>query len=233
MKAKVKDNKRVELYVPHQGKVLTFVTPIIGPNYPDRVTEEIAKERLIFPTAAETASLMWESLQNSRIQDFSQVSEVLESNHWDIMGYTGLLYSREAEGVYIEDRPTMKDGFVLMNRGDLQNRLNANDVSVRFVPFSKINGTTDLERNSFLIGLAGEEGAQKIAHISERFPCFPLIHTRHPINCNFDDNAEYDESASITSFSHNPFIPGLHIDCINLYRGHIGYGRSAFGIKAD
>ena len=56
-----------------------------------------------------------------------------------------------------------------MKRNDLVKRLEGGDKTVRFVPFGyKIEeqSARDLARNKLVIGLAGEEGAEKLAKVA-------------------------------------------------------------------
>ena len=80
-------------------------------------------------------------------------------------GFTGNRHVPN-EGVYIQDNPQIVDEEVLMNKKDLVKKLDANDPSVRFVPFGFKLGSQSalkLAKNPYVIGLAGEEGAGRIS----------------------------------------------------------------------
>ena len=55
---------RIELDVPHLGKTITYVLPLIGPNYHENVMQEIDSQKLLRPTAAQVFSLIDLALQN-------------------------------------------------------------------------------------------------------------------------------------------------------------------------
>ena len=55
---------RTELDVPHLGKKLTFVLPLIGPNYHETAMDKIDSQGLYRPTTAQVLSLVDLALQN-------------------------------------------------------------------------------------------------------------------------------------------------------------------------
>jgi len=101
-----------------------------------------------------------------------------------LWGFTGNLVT--PEGIYIRDRPTVKnipfhmgiseisdtisDG-ILQIENNIFYQWNAESDSVRFVPFGFKTGELtpeDAVENAYIIGLVGQEGAEKLADIGER-----------------------------------------------------------------
>ena len=81
------------------------------------------------------------------------------------------------EGVYIEDNPRIEGNQVYrMNKRDLKQRVDNKDENVRYVPYAS---HSKLDKEEFLIGLAGEEGAKKLVKVTdkhkvcERRSCLP------------------------------------------------------------
>ena len=62
---------RTELDVPHLGKILTFILPLIGPDFHKNVMDKIDSQELYKPTTAEVLSLVNLALQNKEEPYFS------------------------------------------------------------------------------------------------------------------------------------------------------------------
>jgi len=166
---------KVELRVPFEKGELSFIHPAHGPGTYVDVGDKISKAGLRKPTMAETASLVHAAWQN---QDNTYSKEIIDKlrTRW-LWGFNGILYVPK-EGAYIKDNPGLVDGKVRMNKDELTTKLEANDQSVRFVPFGfKIEEQTsgELAKNPFVIGLAGEEGAEKFAQIADKYKQKPWV----------------------------------------------------------
>ena len=162
---------RTKLIVKHKGENLTFIHPPFGPDNYSNVEDQIkaAKEiKLERPTMTQTASLV-NTAFNSEDKYSNEIKEIMRTN-W-LWAFTGILYVPK-EGAYIQDLPEVKNGKPFMEKSDLVKKLEENDPSVRFVPFGfKINEMTprELAKNKFIIGLTGEEGADKLAETAGKF----------------------------------------------------------------
>ncbi|MDP1695576.1 MAG: hypothetical protein Q8L29_01530 [archaeon] len=160
---------RTELYVPHNGKTLTFIHPCAGPNTYVKVGEQIESQNLRKPTFAEITSLVHSAHQNLDNKYSEEIVHILKKGYF--WGFNGILYVQN-EGAYIQDLPEIKNGRVSMDKSQLVKRLEANDSSVRFVPFgfrTEEQSLIDIAKNKFVIALAGEGGADKLAEIAEKF----------------------------------------------------------------
>jgi len=169
-----KDNGVSEIEVSHQGGRITFVYPAKGPESYVNVHEQITGAGLIAPTMAQTASLVHTAHQNSKEREFAHILDILD-NKWLWM-FTGNRYI-QYKGVYIVDNPGIADGKVVIESElELQKKVEAGNRTVRFVQYGFKTGQQtelDLARNRFVIGLAGKEGAEKLADISERYKPMP------------------------------------------------------------
>ena len=94
-----------------------------------------------------------------------------------LWAFTGTLYVPK-EGAFIQDDPEIRDGMLFMDKDGLEQKLNAKDPSVRHVPFGyKVGEMSPLElaKNPYAIGLAGEEGAEQLARIADKYSSRPYL----------------------------------------------------------
>lgn len=130
---------------------------------------------MAMPTMENMASLVNRSWTNLDYQDSKEIHKGLR-NHW-IWTSNGNLYVPN-KGVYILDPPPIKGNKIAMSESDLIKRLEYNDLSVRFVPFGFKVGElshTEISKNPYVIGLAGEEGAENLAELSSRYRLHPTL----------------------------------------------------------
>ena len=178
---------RTEIDIPHQGRKITFVFSEFGPDTYANVGNAIEQAELTRPSLAETASLLDRVYDNKdhnyASQEFSHIRKRMNSN-W-LWAFTGTLWT--PEGAYIQDDPKTREGMPFMDQSELVKKLESKDPSVRFVPYGfKIGRISSLElsKNSYVIGLAGEEGADKLARVADTFrrqPClYALINVTEP-----------------------------------------------------
>jgi hypothetical protein len=231
---RMKDRK-AEIEIPHEKSRITFLSPAIGPDNYAKVQEAITHKGLIPPTMAQTSSLIYAANKNHNEDEFSEIFDKLDDSYsgqvegclkFVIWGYTGILYVPN-EGAYIQDNPLIKKGRVSMNRSKLVKKLEANDKSVRFVPFGyKLNGQkgSELGKNPFVIGLAGEEGAEKLAEVSGKYGARPTIWSFNNID---------EERAVVSSLCGRYYDHGLNIGGIGGYYYGDGKAGHAFGMKKD
>ena len=166
---------RTYLDVSHLNGKISFVYPAKGPNTYVEVAKELEQDNLSQPTMSHNASLIHAAWQNPKEKYSKEVIDILRNN-W-LWCYNGILYVPN-EGAYIQDAPEIKNGRVVMDKSELLKKLEANDSSVRFVPFGyKIGEQSikELERNAFIIGLVGEEGAEKLAEVSGNYKLKPHL----------------------------------------------------------
>ena len=172
---------RIEVEVPHEDSNLTFVWPVKGPGTYVNVKTQIEDTGLQAPTMAQLTSLVYISNQNSDEPEFAETLSRLDKN-W-LWGFNGILYLPKGKGDYqngaiIQDNPKTEDGRVFLDKSELIKKLEAGDKSVRFVPFgykTDVQNASELAKNPFVIGLAGEEGAEKLAELSKRYRSNPGV----------------------------------------------------------
>ena len=167
----------------HSSKgIVSFVAPAFGHSAYAKVGQEITEAGLVQPTMKQTASLIYDAWQNPAEKYSKDIIGKLRTN-W-LWGFNGLLYVPK-EGVYIQDRPEVQNGRVVMNQEDLVKKMESNDESVRFVPFGfkrESQSSLELAKNPFVQALAGEEGADKLAQVSENYKIKPFVWALENIN---------------------------------------------------
>lgn len=162
----------IKLIVEHEGSELTFTYPFLGDPREDsyvNLAKKIDRKGLGQPTIAQIASLIYASFQENGVYDY-KIRQIMESTE-GLLGFTGNLYIPN-EGIYIQDNPRIVNGNISMNKKDLVGKLDANDPNVRFVPFGfRIGHSSALEltKNPYVIGLVGEEGADKLSQIADMY----------------------------------------------------------------
>ena len=167
---------RTLLTVDHNGQDLTFVYPSFGPgNYSD-VGKQIQQAGLEKPTMAHTSSLVHAAF-NSDDKYSKEIKDILRDK-W-LWAYTGILYVPN-KGAYVQNDQQVENNNILMDESELVKKLEANDQKVRFVPFGfKIGEMTPIQlgKNSYVIALAGEEGAQKLSEVADKFNKKPFLYS--------------------------------------------------------
>jgi len=178
MKIKVlqKEGERTKLLVPHENGRTTFLRTHKDPEiHPYFEVQRKGDSNLITPpTMAETISLIYGAFNSNNFYS-REIRDMFTRRR--IWGFTGNLFVPD-EGVYIQDSPEICDGKLVMNKSDLVKKLEANDKNVRFVPFGyKIGDQTprELRENQYILALAGEEGAEKLAKIANKHKDKPSL----------------------------------------------------------
>src|SRR3989338_2262818 len=162
------EEQRTKLFVPHNGGELTFLHPPYGPDTYANVGLAIEQDQLKRPTMPETASLVHTAF-NSDDPRYIQIRDIME-REW-LYAFTGTLRVT-GKGVYIQDDPKIRNGMPFMDGVSLEQKLSAKDPNVRHVPFGyKVGEMTSLQlaENAYVIALAGEEGAKKLAEVAEKY----------------------------------------------------------------
>lgn len=170
------EEQRTKLFVPHSGGELTFSYPAYGLGTYANVGLAIKRDKLSRPTMAESASLVHAAFNSPTDDRYRKEIKDILSQVW-LWGFTGTLYVPK-EGAFIQDDPEIRQGMPFMDKDGLEQKLNAKDPNVRFVPFGyKVGEMSPLElaKNPYIIGLAGEEGAEKLAKVAEAFKLYPYL----------------------------------------------------------
>jgi len=174
---KIREGK---IYLDSQSKkgIVSFVSPAFGPGNYVNVGNSITEAGLEQPTMEQTVSLIYNAWQNPKEKYSSDVINKLKKN-W-LWAFNGLLYFPN-EGIYIQDRPKIENGKILMDKKDLTKKLESNDSSVRFVPFDSFKkgfqSPLELAKNTFIQALAGKEGVDKLASVANRYKIKPYVWT--------------------------------------------------------
>ncbi len=102
-----------------------------------------------------------------------------------LWGFTGILYTPKT--IYILDNPETRNGMPFMEESELVKKLEKNDLSVRQVEYgfgTESMSALDLAKNKFVIALAGEEGADKLAQTADTFKIKPYLFGLKQVNEN-------------------------------------------------
>lgn len=167
---------RTLLTTDHNGEELTFAHPHYGPGTYAQVGEQIQKEGLARPTMAQTVSLVHTAF-NSDDKYSKEIKDIMR-NKW-LWAYTGILYVPN-KGAYIQDDPQIKNAMPYMDQNELERKLYSNDPTVRFVPFGYKTGEMtpiQMAKNPFVIVQAGQEGAQKLSEVADKFKRKPYLYS--------------------------------------------------------
>jgi len=171
------DKETTPLSSDHSSGKLTFVYPFTECEGYVQVAEQLSLKGLAGPTMEETANLVYSTFQNPEGRYSGEVLSKLKYLSSWLWAFNGLLSTKS--GVYIQDDPKISDdGEVLMDQLELENKIKEGDTSVRFVPRGYKTGrqtSSELSKNTFVKALAGEEGAQKLAEIADKYPQDPYV----------------------------------------------------------
>ena len=170
----------IKMKVPHEGGNLSFQHPAFKGTY-GSVAEQIVKAGLKRPNSSETASLVYNSFQNKGGKYESEIIKILKDAwFWEFTGNLYLPKSNEEinNGVILEHNPKIENGKLIMDKSSLIKRLKENDPLLKFVPFgykTEKQSSLELSRNPYVVARYGEEGAEKIAKVADKYPNKPYV----------------------------------------------------------
>lgn len=209
---------RTELISTYQGKDLVFLHPAYGPDAYINVGNQIETDGLAKPNMAQTASLIYDAF-NSDNKYSKEIRDIMENRR--LWGFTGILYVPN-KGAYVQDNPEVRNNRVFMEESELVKKLDSNDASVRFVPFGfniKDMSSLELSKNSYVIALVGEEGADKLAEVADK-------HRRKPYLRSFKSVEQ--PITRVSALGSGWGGGGLGVDGGYLDGGNFGF---AFGVR--
>ena len=150
-----------KLNIPHREGIVTFVTPLVGPDYHQKVMSEIDSKSLVRPTTAQTLSLLDIALQNP---DEPHCAELLNRfrNHYLWTATESLSIPR---GVFVYDNIR---GDMPSSSSELVKLFDNGDERVRFV--ERGFGTGDMKISEFLDHpyLRAQVGSEEMIPVVER-----------------------------------------------------------------
>ena len=169
--------------IPHERGKLSFQHPAFKGTY-GNVAKAIDKVGLKRPNSFETASLVYNAFQNKDGNYESKIIKILRNNWFG--EFTGNLYlpkSNEeiSNGVILDlDSQNLKfeNGKLVMNKDSLIKRLKEKDPPVKFVSFgfkTKEQSSLELSENPYIVARYGEEGADKIAKVADKYSNKPYL----------------------------------------------------------
>jgi len=162
---------KTELDVPCLDKTLTFILPLIGPNYHENVMGEIDSQKLYRPTTAQTLSLVDLAMQNPKEKHCAEILNRFKNNYlWTATENLTFL-----EGVLVYDNT---DGKMPQTSEELLKLYDAKDKRVRFVKPGFKTGVMPISEfleHPYTIAQVGEdmfktaERVAKVCHKKEAY----------------------------------------------------------------
>lgn len=182
--------QRTQLIAPHNGGKLTFLHPPYGHGTYANVGSGIETDKLKRPTMAETASLVYASFnspEDSRYIRYSnEIKDIIRQALLWAYTLSKQYTLRPINGVFVYDESN-GERFSGLNGSKLEQMLGqrqehgvvySDDGLLRFIQFGyKVGEMSSLElaKNSYVIALAGEEGAEKLAGIADKYRNKPYL----------------------------------------------------------
>ena len=149
----VKEGRTI-IVVPHlEGKV-DFVYSAFKGNY-ESVGKQIREAGLIEPTPEKTASLVYSAFENLDNKYAKDIEKIMKNN-WLWM-FNTIKY--------------------IPNKGALIQKPDKNEILVPFGYKIGMQSSLELSKNSFVIGLFGEEGTDKIAKVADKYSNKPYLYS--------------------------------------------------------
>ena len=193
--------------IPHEKGELSFQHPAFKGTY-GNVAKAIDKVGLKRPNSFETASLVYNAFQNKDGKYESEIISILKNNWlWEFTGNLYLPKSNGPTGVSQRDdfiKPSsgeeinngvildldsqnlkFENGKLVMDKNSLIKKLQSNDPLVKFVSFDyKIEKQSSLElsKNLYIVARYGEEGAEKIAKVADKYSNIPYVRSFNSVN---------------------------------------------------
>ena len=217
-----------ETRIPHEKGKITFQHPSFIGTY-GSLAQQIDADGLQRPTSAQTASLVYDALQNPKGEFEAEILKIL--NDFWLVEFNGNLYlpkhaGKEVHnGVIVEANPTIKNGRLVMDRKALTERLKKNDPSVKFVPFGYAVGeqsTYALAKNPYIIARYGEVGADKIAYLASNYKRNPKVRSLEFVDSNLTEITRISALYDYWSFG------GRRLRVDGYWNVDVGH---AFGVK--
>lgn len=153
------------LNIPHLDTKLKFVYPAKGPARYDNIRNQIIQDDFIHPAMSHNTSLVHHAWKNQEEIYSKEVIQLLRNIR--IWSFNKINY--------------------FPNKGaHIRNDQETKDITEKFVPFSdyKIGEQSpkELAKNKFVIALAGEEGAEKLAEIASYYKETPYLWSFDNVN---------------------------------------------------
>jgi len=156
---------KTELDVPHLGKTLTFILPLIGPDYHKNAMAKIDSQGLYRPTTAEVLSLVDLALQN---KEEPYCAEILKSYKENYL-WTATESLSFPEGVIVYDNikgkmPQTSKGLLgLIDKKDERARLVNPGFKTGYMPIS------EFLKNPYTIAQIGENMIETAERVAKAF----------------------------------------------------------------
>ena len=229
--------QKTELTVQHEGKDLTFVHPFYGPNTYPGLKTSVEADNLTMATLPQAASIIYDAYCLDQATDFDQerAKEIkgIMKNRWIYAASKSLWIPDQGVKVFpdnglisLPDHLKGKIGELTQNELEqMLEVLEQNPELVNSADFGYETGTLGsslkLATNKYLKALAGEEGVERLAEVSDK-------HKRKPYLGAFDNVKKPLITVSRLG-SNRVFVNRLVVDG----DGHGDWDCCAFGVSAS
>src|SRR3989344_1296591 len=156
---------RTELDVPHLGKTLTFMLPLIGPDYHGNAMAEIDSQGLYRPTTAEVLSLVDLALQNKNEPYCAEILRRFKENYL----WTATESLSFKDGILVYDNI---EGKMPQTSKGLLDLVNKKDERVRLVNPGFKRGSMPISeflKNPYAIAQIGENMMETVERVAKAF----------------------------------------------------------------
>jgi hypothetical protein len=177
------------LVVPHDERVIKFVSPSFGSNTYQNVGQEILSKNLNVPTGDYITSLLHSAYCFNNVRntpEFKDVRDIMKSN-W-LWVFNRNLWTEK--GVYVFQDSEAKGRSQLLDINELEKMLKdgkeingirfSNDGRVRFAPKESYklgeHTSESFAKDGFMIASCKQEGAEKLGEVSAEFKNKPYIY---------------------------------------------------------
>ena len=225
-------NPDSELYIPYQGKEITFAYPSFGPDNYQNVGNKILSNNLRLPNGEHTASLVHTAYCNPQVEnepEFKNIREIMKSRYlWvynqDLWTPKGVYVVQDlkAEGLSRKLEANQLEK-MLKNGKDINDIRFSKNGNIRFAPKGtyKLGEQTpeELAKNGFIIASCEKEGAEKLGEVSTKFKYKPYV-------WGVETEDKSVQSVSVLGGSYDSYRLLFVGDCFDNYNdGH------AFGVR--
>jgi hypothetical protein len=176
----------------------TFIHSYHGSGTYAKVMGEIDAAGLVRPTFGDTVVLVHSAWQNPKEKFSKEIIQLMKSD-W-LVADTAILYVPN-EGAYVQDHPqTNENGWPVMDKMDLAEKLEAGDKAVRFAELDYQTSKMSVEalaKNKFIQALCGsKETSQMIVELAQKYSDKPYLWAFDNVDSEITRVASLDSGCS-------------------------------------
>jgi len=172
---------RVEIDVAHEKDKLTYIHPAFGSNNYENLRKQITEDGLKPFNMKDASLIVYSAFENPEQKYADEPKDIMRKSYFYVFNRN--LWT--PKGVYVADDNgkeslTLEQGKLEKQLATEENHISySKDKKIRFVPKEHIElgeqTSLDLAKNKYVIALAGEEGAERLARVSEKYSRKPYV----------------------------------------------------------